>query len=63
MKFSQLMDELDSEEKAHAWVWLAKFEGKEFCCPKCHSALYYQHKKNPEIRKCRECNAQTRIRS
>ena len=35
MKFSQLLKELDSEEKARAWVLLAKFDGKELICPKC----------------------------
>ncbi len=35
MKFCKLLSELDSEEKARAWIWLAKFDGKEFICPKC----------------------------
>ena len=36
MKFSQLLKELNSEEKARMWVWLAKFDGKEFVCPQYH---------------------------
>ena len=63
MKFSQIINELDSEEKARAWIWLAKFDGKEFCCSACKGSLYYQYKKNPEIRKCQECCKQVRIRS
>ncbi|MBX9786313.1 MAG: hypothetical protein K2Y08_03135 [Alphaproteobacteria bacterium] len=41
MKFSQLLKELDSEEKARAWIWLAKFDGKEFCCPRCAHEKFY----------------------
>ena len=50
MKFS------DSEEKVRAWVWLAKFDGKEFICPKCAHQQFYQHKKNQEIRECKNCD-------
>jgi len=35
LKFNKLLKELDCEEKARAWIWLAKFDGKEFICPKC----------------------------
>lgn len=63
MKFSQLLKELDSEEKARSWIWLAKFEGKEFCCPKCQHEIFYQHKAKPEIRECRNCHFQIRLRA
>ena len=63
MKFGKILKELDSEEKARAWIWLAKFNGKEFFCPKCQTEHYYQHKKNPEIRKCKSCSLQVRIRA
>ena len=29
MKFNKILKELDSEEKARALIWLAKFEGSE----------------------------------
>ncbi len=45
MCFWKIMNELDSEEKARAWIWLAKFDGKEFTCPKCTNETYYQHHK------------------
>jgi len=32
VKFCKLLSELDSEEKARAWIWLAKFDSKEFIC-------------------------------
>ena len=49
MKFSKILKELDTEEKARAWVWLAKFDGKDFVCPKCHSEHYYQQKVNSDF--------------
>ena len=63
MKFSKILRTLDSEEKARAWVWLAKFDGKEFVCPKCRGKHFYQHKKNPEIRECKNCHFYTRLRA
>jgi hypothetical protein len=57
------MNELDSEEKARAWIWLAKFDGKEFTCPKCKNETYYQHHKSPEIRECKKCHFEVRIRA
>lgn len=63
MKFSKILKELDSEETARMWAWLAKFDGKEFICPKCNHEDYYQHKKNPEIRECRGCRFYVRLRA
>src|SRR3989338_1596672 len=58
MKFNKILKELDSEEKARAWVWLAKFDGKIFFCPKCQNEQFYQHKKIPKLE-----NAKTAILS
>jgi hypothetical protein len=63
MKFSLILKELDSEEKALAWTWLAKFDGKDFECPKCSGEIYYQQKTNLEIRKCKLCGHRVRIRA
>ncbi len=63
MKFNKILKELDSEEKARAWVWLAKFEGKIFNCPKCQNEHFYQHKKHPEIRECKSCHCEVRLRA
>jgi hypothetical protein len=63
MKFSRILRELDSEEKARAWVWLAKFDGKEFVCPKCGAESFYQHRKNPEVRECKVCHFEVRLRA
>ena len=63
MKFSKILQELDSEEKVRMWSWLAKFDGKRFVCPKCNHEEYYQHKKNPEIRECKVGHFYTRLRA
>lgn len=63
MKFGAILKELDSEEKARAWIWLAKFDGEEFICPKCYQNQYYQQKKISEIRKCKNCGLRVRIRA
>lgn len=63
MKFCRILNELDSEEKARAWVWLAKFDGKEFICPLCSNETYWQHHKNPEIRECKKCHFEVRLKA
>ena len=63
MKCNKILKELDSEEKARLWIWLAKFDGKEFSCPKCSDEDFYQHKKNPEIRECKGCHFYVRLRA
>lgn len=62
MKCNKILSELDSEEKARAWIWLAKFDGKEFFCSVCSGENFYQHKKNPEIRECKDCHSHVRLR-
>lgn len=63
MKFCKLLRELDSEEKARAWIWLAKFDGKEFVCPQSNNEACWQHHKNPEVRECKKCRFEVRLRA
>lgn len=63
MKFHRILSELDSEEKARLWVWLAKFDGKQFVCTKCQHEEFYQHIKSPEVRECRKCHFEVRLRA
>jgi hypothetical protein len=63
MKFCKIMSELDTEEKARTWIWLAKFDGKEFICPRCSNETSWQHRKNPEVRECKECHFEVRLRA
>ena len=48
--------------RARDLVWRSKFGGKDFVCPHCQHEAYYQYKSEPEIRKCRGCHAQVRLR-
>lgn len=63
MKFSKILRELDSEEKARLWVWLAKFDGKRFVCSRCQFEDCYEHRKNPEVRECKKCHFEVRLRA
>jgi ribosomal protein S27AE len=63
MNFCKFLSELDSEEKARTWIWLAKFDGKEFICPKCSNETCWQHHKNPEIWECKKCHFEVRLRA
>jgi hypothetical protein len=63
MKFTKILQELDSEEKARIWVWAAKFDGKNFLCLKCQHEEFYQHKKSPEVRECKNCHFDVRLRA
>lgn len=63
IKFCKLLGELDSEEKARSWIWLAKFDGKEFTCPKCANTTYYKHRKKVEVRECKNCHFAVRLRA
>ena len=63
MKLGKILRELDSEEKARIWVWLAKFDRKECICPKCKHNVYYQHKKRPDVRECKGCRFEVRLKA
>ena len=63
MKCIKILNELDSEEKARLWVWFAKFDEKDFICSKCQNESYYQHHKYPEIRECKKCHFEVRLRA
>lgn len=63
MKFCKLLSELDSEKKARAWIWLVKFDGKEFICSQCINETYWQHRKHPEIRECKKCHFEVLLRA
>ena len=53
---------ISSEKKARELIWRSKFDGKAFICSKCQHEEFYQYKTEPEIRKCRECHSQERLR-
>lgn len=54
--------QINTEEKARDLVWRAKCHGKDFVCPECKHEQFYQLKSRPEIRKCRSCGLDARLR-
>lgn len=55
--------EVSSEEQARAFVWRAKCDGQDFKCPHCKHSEYYQYRTRPEVRVCRSCLKQVRLRA
>ncbi len=60
--FFELVEMLDSEETAIELIWKFKFAEKPFACARCQSQVYYQLRKLPEIRTCKKCDFQNRLR-
>jgi len=53
---------VDTEEKAVELVWKYKTSDTPYSCPNCNHKDYYQHSKRPEIRECKSCGFQHRLR-
>src|SRR5690349_19687729 len=60
---AQFFDRICSEEAARELMWRSKFDGKDFVCPRCTHEAFYQHNSRPEIRQCRLCDKQVRLRA
>jgi len=60
---ARFFKEIDTEENARNLVWKTRFDGKEFVCPQCRSEIFWQHAERPEIRECRSCRRQLRLRA
>lgn len=58
----EFFEKIKTEEQARDWIWRSRFEGKEFVCTHCHHEEYYQYQCDPEVRKCRSCHLQVRLR-
>jgi hypothetical protein len=55
---NDVLAELEALQKA----WDLKFNGQPFRCKRCGSDDFWQYKSNLEIRKCKQCYLQTRLR-
>ena len=51
-----------TEQKVRDWLWQTRFPSG-FQCLHCQSPHFYQHTSRPEIRTCRECLKQIRLRA
>lgn len=62
MKPDEFYAKVSTERAAIELAWRTKYEGKEFWCPRCTHEGYYQYETRPEVRECRLCNKQVRLR-
>jgi transposase-like protein len=59
--FFKFYKEINSEKKAIEFVWKWKLDSNGFLC-RCGNASFYKHKSRPEIRECKKCGKQHRVR-
>ncbi len=52
-----------TEEQVRELFWRSKYGGWAFICPHCGASEYYQHASRPEVRTCRQCRRQARLRA
>jgi len=54
---------INTEEKAREWFWQARYGKKNFKCRKCQNPTFYALRSYPEIRTCKKCDFQNRLRA
>lgn len=55
--------EITTEAEARTLLWRSRFQGKEFHCPHCHAEQLYALATRPEVRTCKGCRRQLRLRA
>ena len=55
--------EITTEAEARTLLWRSRFQGKDFDCPQCHSEEFYALRTRPEVRTCKGCRRQLRLRA
>lgn len=60
---SRFFNEILTESDARELIWKMKYGSSGFCCRSCDGKTFWELKSNPEIRECRSCNKQVRLRS
>lgn len=63
MKLVQFFARVNSEQRARNLFWRGKFQGKDFQCPHCQHEGFYCFNNRPEVRRCRECHRDVRVRA
>ena len=63
LKLEEFFGLVDTEEAARDLFWRAKFGGKEFECPRCFHERFYTFSTRPEVRRCRQCDKEVRVRA
>jgi len=59
----EFFTEITNEEAARNLIWCCRFSGKDFVCSSCEHEEFYQHRSRPEIRQCKSCRKQMRVRA
>lgn len=59
----RFFSEITTEAAARDLLWRSRFGGREFECPSCKSEDFYKIKTRPEVRTCKSCLKQTRLRA
>lgn len=63
LKLAEFFGLIGDEESARDLFWRAKFGGKEFECPRCFHERFYAFSTRPEVRRCRQCDKEVRVRA
>lgn len=63
LKLGDFFCRVGTEEQAREFFWTAKFAGKPFECPRCCHERFYEIATRPEVRQCRQCGKQVRVRA
>jgi hypothetical protein len=53
---------VNTEKKARNLAWRMKCQGLDFVCPHCQGKVYWELRTRPEVRQCRGCLKQVRLR-
>lgn len=59
----EFFKKISNEKQARQWAWTTRFGKKGFQCSHCTHLEYYSHQSRPEIRTCKKCLRQTRLRA
>lgn len=62
-KLAEFFEQVSTEQEARDLFWRAKFGGKDFECTRCFHERYYAFKTRPEVRRCRQCSKEVRVRA
>ena len=59
----RVFTEITTEAAARTLLWRSRFQDKEFHCPRCHAEQFYALATRPEVRTCKGCRRQWRLRA
>lgn len=62
LKLVDFFSSVSTEAQARDLFWRAKYGGKDFECPRCHHEAFYGLSTRPEVRRCRQCGKEVRLR-